>query len=78
MPVNLYIRFQALAEKIGAEKLKSDKDMFDSLEGLFCETFPELTKEEYQNQVDIAEALLMFRDVLEKSTTITGGDSKNV
>jgi len=77
MPVNLYIRFQALAEKIGAEKMKSDKDMFDALEGLFLETFPEMTSEEYRNQTDIAEVLIMFKDILDKSTQIQSGDSKN-
>lgn len=77
MPVNLYIRFQALAEKIGAEKMKSDREMFVALEGLFRETFPDLTAEEYQNNTDIADVLIMFRDILEKSTQISSGDSKN-
>ena len=77
MPVNLYIRFQKLAEKIGADKVKSDKEMFDALEELFLETFPALTKEEYQNQTDIAEVLQMWAAILEKSTKIAEGDSKN-
>ncbi len=77
MPVSLYIRFQKLAEKIGADKVKSDKEMFDALEELFLETFPAMTKEEYQNQTDIAEVLQMWAAILEKSTKIAEGDSKN-
>lgn len=77
MPVNLYIRFQAFAEKLGADKVKSDKDMFFALKELFLETFPDLTAEEYLNQTDIAEVLVMLRDILEKSTQIASGDSKN-
>ena len=77
MPVNLYIRFQKLAEKLGSDKVKSDQEMFNLLEELFIETFPNLTKEEYQNQTDIAEVLLIWKAVLEKSTQIAEGDSKN-
>ena len=77
MPVNLYIRFQKLAEKIGADKVKTDKELFDSLEGLFLETFPSMTKEEYENQTDIAEVLTMWAAILQKSTAIAEGDSKN-
>lgn len=77
MPVNLYIRYQAFAEKLGADKVKSDKDMFFAMKELFLETFPELTEEEYLNQTDIAEVLVMLRDILEKSTQIASGDSKN-
>lgn len=77
MPVNLYIRFQKLAEKIGADKVKTDKELFDSLEELFLETFPSMTKEEYQTQTDIAEVLTMWAAILEKSTKIAEGDSKN-
>lgn len=77
MPVNLYIRFQKLAEKIGADKVKTDKELFDSLEELFLETFPSMTKEEYQTQTDIAEILTMWAAILEKSTKIAEGDSKN-
>lgn len=78
MPVSLYIRFQQLAEKLEANKVKSDAEMFAALKDLFCETFPELTEKEYNEQTDIAEVLIMFRDILEKSTHIaTAGDSKN-
>ena len=77
MPVNLYIRFQTFAEKIGSDKVKSDKEMFYSLKDLFLETFPEMTAEEYLNQTDIADVLIMLRDILEKSTHIKSGDSKN-
>ena len=77
MPVNLYIRFQKLAEKIGADKVKSDEEMFCALQELFLELFPEMTKDEYLNQTDIAEVLIIWANVLQKSTQIDSGDSKN-
>lgn len=77
MPVNLYIRFQKLAEKLAAEKIKSDEEMFKALQPLFLETFPAMTEEEYQNQVDLAEVLRMFAAILNKSTEFAEGDSKN-
>lgn len=77
MPVGLYIKYQQLAEKLSADKIKSDAEMFLALKDLFRETFPELTEDEYQNQTDIAEVLIMFRDILDKSTQISSGNSKN-
>ena len=77
MPVSLYIQFQKLAEKLSANKVKTDAEMFQELKELFRETFPDLTEEEYQDQTDIAEVLIMFRDILDKSTQISSGDSKN-
>ena len=77
MPVDLYIRFQAFAEKLEGEKVKSDKEMFNSLKGLFLETFPEMTAEDYQKQTDIADVLFMMQEILEKSASIKSGDSKN-
>lgn len=78
MPVGLYIRFQEFAEKTTSEKFKSDKDFFKALQPLFLETFPDLTEDEYLNQTDIAQVLIMFRDILDKSTEISdGGNSKN-
>ena len=77
MPVDLYIRYQQLSEKITTDKIKSDAEMFCLLKDLFLETFPELTEEEYLNQTDIAGVLLMFRDILDKSTQFAAGNSKN-
>ena len=77
VPVNLYIQYQKLAEKLAQDKVKSDAEMFAALKGLFLETFPELTEDEYMNKTDIAEVLLMFRDLIGKSTEISSGDSKN-
>lgn len=77
MPVNLYIRFQKLAEKTGSDKVKSDEELFKALQELFLETFPELTKEEYLNQTDIAVVLQIWARILNKSTEIAEGDSKN-
>lgn len=76
MPVNLYIRFQKLAEKVGSDKVKSDAEMFNLIQDLFIETFPDLTIEEYQNQTDIAQVLKLWADIINKSTQFEG-DSKN-
>ncbi len=77
MPVNLYIRFQKSAEQAGADKFKSDEEFVKSLQPLFLELFPEMTKEEYLNQTDIAEVIAVWGNVLNKSTEIASGDSKN-
>lgn len=77
MPLSLYIRFQQFAEKTTSEKFKSDKEFFNALQPLFLELFPAMTADEYQNQTDIAGVLLMFSRILDKSTEITDGDSKN-
>ena len=78
MPSGLFIRFQKVAEKISGDTVKSDEEMFNMLEDLFLEMFPDLTKEEYRNQTDIAEILMLWAAVLNKSTQIADGDSKNV
>lgn len=76
MPVSLYIRFQQLSEKVVANKIGSDSDLFNALKPLFLETFPELTEDDYTSGTDVAEVLVMFRDIIDKSTQI-GGNSKN-
>lgn len=78
MPVGLYIRFQQLSEKLVKDEIKSDADMFKALEDLFVETFPELTEKEYSECLDTAQVLVMFRDIIEKSTKLSSGNSKNV
>ena len=73
MPVDLFIRFQAYAEKLSSDEYKekvTDEIMFDELQPLFCEMFPTMTKDEYKGQTDIAEVLSMFRDIVTKATTI--------
>ena len=77
MPVNLYVRFQQFAEGLDVEKTKSDEEMFLALKPLFLEMFPEMTEEEYLNQVDIADVIFMLNDILEKSSRIKSGNSKN-
>lgn len=77
MPVSLYIKFQELSEKIIANKVESDAEMFYALQDLFLEVFPEMTKEEYLNQTDTAEVLNMYRTIIDKSTQISSGNSKN-
>lgn len=77
MPVNLYIRFEELSEKLMNNKMTRDDEMFLALEELFIETFPELTKNEYRNCTDTAEVLKLFRDIIGKSTKIQAGNSKN-
>lgn len=77
MPVNLYIRFQQLSEQLVKEEIKSDIEMFTRLKELFCETFSGLTEDEYMNGLDVASVLLMFRDIINKSTLFVSGESKN-
>lgn len=77
MPVNLYVRFQQFAEGLDVEKTESDEVMFHALKPLFLELFPEMTEEEYLNQVDIGDVIFMLHDILEKSSRIKSGDSKN-
>lgn len=77
MPVNLYIRFQKLAEKTSGNKVKNDEEMFLLLQDLFLETFPEMTKDEYLNQTDIAQILNMWASIINKSTELSDGNSKN-
>lgn len=77
MPVDLYIRFQAFAEKTTTDKFKTDKEFFDELKPLCLELFPNMTEEEYKNQTDIAEVLVLFSKVIDKSTDIGDEDSDN-
>lgn len=74
VPVSLYIKFQTLNEKLQSEQINSDSAMFEALQELFVETFAGLTTEEYNSQTDVAEVLIMFRDILKKATLIS---SKN-
>ena len=77
MPVDLYIRFQQLSQKVLNNELKTDMELFTALKPLFRETFYELTDKEYMNNVDIAEVLIMFRNIIDKSTEFSSGDAKN-
>ena len=78
MPVNLYVRFQKFTEGLSVEETESDEAMFNALKPLFLELFPEMTEEEYLNQVDIGDVIYMLNFILEKSSRIkSGGDSKN-
>lgn len=77
MPVGLYIKYQAFSEKLINDKVKNDAEMFKLLQPLFLETFPTLTAAEYNNNTDVAEVLVMFRNILDTATQITAGSSKN-
>lgn len=74
IPVNLYIKFQELNERLQSEKIKNDLEMFQAMEDLFLEAFPQLTKEEYNEKTDVAEVLIAYRDIIKKATLI---NSKN-
>lgn len=78
MPVSLYVKFQKFSEKLIKDEEKTDAEMFTELQPLFCELFTQLTKSEYLNCTDTAEVLRVYGDVMNKSTQITAGDSKNV
>lgn len=75
MPVTLFTRFQKFAEKL--DTLESDEKMYNGLKPLFLELFPELTEKEYTEQTDVAEVLKVWGDVINKSTEISEGSSKN-
>lgn len=77
IPVGLFLKYQEFAEKLTSEKLENDYEMFTALKGLFLETFPALTADEYMNNTDTAEVLMMFNDVLRKATQISAGKGKN-
>lgn len=77
IPVNLYMKFHDLGDRIEKNKVGSDEELFVELKELFLETFPELTEEEYMNCTDTAQVIVMFRDILEKATKFQTGNSKN-
>lgn len=77
MPVDLYVRFQAFSEKVTSDKFKSDADFFAAMKDLFLELFPEMTADEYLKNTDVAEVLALFGKVINKSTELDAGDSKN-
>ena len=76
MPVSLYVRFQKFSEKVVGE-IKNDAELFDAMQPLFCELFPNMTKDEYKKQTDVAEVLQVLGDVMNKSTEFSAGNSKN-
>lgn len=78
MPVSLYIRFQEFSDKVTGEKFKSDKEFFVAMKDLFLEMFPDMTEAEYLNQTDVAQVLALFGKIINKSTELETGDSKNV
>lgn len=75
IPVNLFLAYQELSEKLVSEKIENDIDMFKALKGLFMETFDGLTDNEYDEQVDVAEVLITFRNIIKKATVFEA--SKN-
>ena len=75
MPVDLYIRFQKIGEKLADNKVKNDEEVFKAFEELYVELFPELTKEEYRANTDVAEVLQVWNAVINKSTEIESGNS---
>ena len=77
VPLSLYLKFEKFAESLNDNNFKSDSEFFYAIEDLFCELFPALTRDEYENKVDIAEALAVFNSVLGKSKQLPRGNSKN-
>ncbi len=77
MPVDLYIRFEKFAEKNVNGKEMDDVAFFAKLWELFREVFPDLTEQEFRNQVDTAQVLCIYTDVILKSAQLSDGDSKN-
>ena len=77
MPTGLYIRFLKLSEKLVGSELKTDAELFELLKDLMCETFSEMTEDEYYNNTDVQAVLKVWSAILSKSATIEGGKSKN-
>lgn len=75
-PVDTFLKFQQYSEKVTGEKVKSDKEFFNGLKGLFLEFFPALTEEEYTNNTDVAEIIVLFNKIIKKATEFT--NEKNV
>lgn len=75
IPVNLFLAYQELSEKLVSEKIENDIDMFKAIKGLFMETFDGLTEKEYNEQTDVSEVLIAFRNLLKKATVFEA--SKN-
>lgn len=75
IPVNLFLAYQELSEKLVSEKIEKDIDMFKAIKGLFMETFDGLTEKEYNEQTDVSEVLIEFRNLLKKATVFEA--SKN-
>ena len=75
IPVNLFLKYQELSEKLVSEKIENDIDMFNAIKGLFMETFDGLTENEYNDQTDVSEVLIEFRNLLKKATVFEA--SKN-
>lgn len=75
IPVNLFLKYQELSEKLVSEKIENDIDMFKAIKGLFMETFDGLTDNEYDEQVDVAEVLITFRNIIKKAAVFEA--SKN-
>lgn len=75
IPVNLFLKYQELSEKLVSEKIEKDIDMFKAIKGLFMETFDGLTEKEYNEQTDVSEVLIEFRNLLKKATVFEA--SKN-
>ena len=55
MPTGLYIRFLKLSEKLVGSELKTDAELFELLKDLMCETFSEMTEDEYIVEHEIDE-----------------------
>lgn len=73
IPVDLFIRYQAVSEKLVAEKINSDAELFLALKEIFLETFSELTEEEYMHSLEVSDVLTMYKNIISKSATFDSG-----
>ena len=74
--VDLFLKFQRYSEKVTGEKITNDKDFFAGLKELFLEFFPAMTEDEYKNNTDVAEIIVLFNSIVTKATHFT--TEKNV
>lgn len=77
IPVDLYIKFQEFNDSINSGKIKTDAELFTSLQDLFVETFADLTKAEYMKQTFPGEVLKTFKEICEKSLIVKDDNLKN-
>lgn len=70
-PVELFLKFQQYSEKVTGEQITNDGDFFAGLKELFLELFPDMTENEYMNNTDVAEVIVLYSTVVRKATQFT-------
>lgn len=79
VPIDLFIRFQKLSERLIAQDFKDDAEMFDEIEKAILEAFPTVTKDELRGGTDMAYLLYIINDIVSRAAMFEGSSdvSKN-